>query len=98
MFLWIKIFNMIIKLAKERLSKNNLTSGEEDILKALVRLNSATATDLSQKLVKSRQYISKTLVNLCKAKLLEVKHIGRNRLYFPVLDVVIAYTEDQSKA
>lgn len=82
---------MVIKLARERLSKNGLTSSDKDILRELVKLGSASATELARKLAKSRQFISKTLVRLCDAKLLDVKREGRNRVYLPVLDVVIAY-------
>jgi len=82
---------MIVKLATDRLSKHGLTFNEEEILKELVKLGSASATIISDRLKKSRQYISKILVKLCDIKLLEVRREGRNRIYLPVLDVVIAY-------
>jgi hypothetical protein len=82
---------MVIKLAKERLSKNGLTTGEEEILILLVKLGAASATDLAEKLNKTRQYVSKAVVKLCDMKLLDVRREGRNRIYLPVLDVTIAY-------
>jgi len=83
---------MVVKFARERLSENGLTTGEEEILRKLVELGSVSATKLSEELNKSRQYVSKTLVKLCEIKLLTVRREGRNRIYLPVLDVVIAYT------
>lgn len=83
---------MVVKFARERLSENGLTTGEEAILRKLVKLGSASATKLSKELNKSRQYVSKTLVKLSEIKLLTVRREGRNRIYLPVLDVVIAYT------
>jgi len=84
---------MVVRLARERLLKNNLTTSEEEILKTLVKLECATSTLLANELKKSRQYISKILVKLYDNRLLDVKSEGRNRVYLPVLDVVIAYTE-----
>jgi hypothetical protein len=83
---------MVVKFARERLSENRLTTGEEEILRKLVKLGSASATKLSEELNKSRQYVSKTLVKLCEIKLLTVRREGRNRIYLPVLDIMIAYT------
>ena len=82
---------MVVKFARERLSENGLTTGEEEILRKLVELGSVSATKLSEELNKSRQYVSKTLVKLCEIKLLTVRREGRNRIYLPVLDVLIAY-------
>jgi len=84
---------MVVRLARERLLKNNLTTSEEEILKTLVRLECATSTLLADELKKSRQYISKILVKLYDNRLLDVKSEGRNRVYLPVLDVVIACAE-----
>jgi hypothetical protein len=86
---------VVIKLAKERLAKNGLTAGEQEILKELVKFGSASATMIADKLKKSRQYVSKTLVKLCDFKLLGVRREGRNRIYLPVLDVVIAYGNER---
>lgn len=86
---------MVIKLARERLAKNGLTSNEQDVLKALVSLGAASATELSEKLSTSRQYVSRTLVKLNDIKLLSVKREGRNRIYLPSLDVIIAYAEGE---
>ncbi len=88
---------MISKLAKERLAKNGLTSGEKEILKMLVKLGSASATELSHRLSKTRQYVSKILVKLYDMRLIYAKREGRNRIYLPVLDVVIAYNSTISE-
>lgn len=85
---------MVAKLAKERLSKNGLTTSEEVILKILVKLGCASASMLSAKLNQTRQYTSKILIKLCNNHLLDVRREGRNRIYSPILDVVIAYASD----
>lgn len=93
---------MVIKLARERLAKNGLTGAEEEILKKVVMLGFASAKILTEKLNKSRQYVSKILLKLCEAGLLDLRHEcgnttdgnNRGKAYFPVLDVVIAYGED----
>lgn len=83
---------MVIKLAKERLTKHSLTSGEEEILSVLVKMKDSTATDLSKHLNKTRQQVSKILVKLAEIKLLEVKQQGIYRIYVPTLDAIIAYS------
>lgn len=84
---------LVCKFAKERLYKNGLTPGDEEILRALVKNGRASATDLAEELAKSRQYVSRCLVRLCNEKLLEAKSSSRNRIYAPTLDVFIAYNE-----
>jgi len=85
---------MVAKLAKERLAKNGLTASEEEILKTLVKLGYASASTLSMKLNKTRQYTSKILVELYNNQLLNVRREGKNRIYSPILDAVIAYASD----
>ena len=85
---------MVTKFAKDRLSKNGLTSSEIELLKSMVALGSSNATALSKQLGKSRQYVSKTLIKLSEANLLNAKRKGRDKIYSPVLDVIIAFSED----
>lgn len=82
---------MVMRFAKERLEKNGLTTGEEDILKKLVELGPVSGTELSQKLSTTRQYVSKALVKLSNAGLLNISRAGSKKIYSPVLDVMIAY-------
>jgi hypothetical protein len=83
---------MVVRLAQERLAKNELTSGEQEILKELVKLERTSSTILAKKLHKSRQYISRILTKLTNIKLLEIRRDGINRVYVPILDVMIAYS------
>ncbi len=84
---------MITKFARDRLSKNDLTNSEQLMLKELVRLGPTNATKLSKEMGKSRQYVSRVLVKLSEVNLLNVKQEGRDRVYEPVLDAIIAYSE-----
>ncbi len=86
---------MVVKLARERLSKNGLTSGEEEILRELAKLGSASSTELAQKLSKTRQYVSRKRIKLYEFNLLDVRNRGRYRVYLPVLNVVIAYASEE---
>lgn len=83
---------MIVKLACDRLSRNNLTLSEEHLLKLLVNLKKATTSELAQSFNKSPQFVSKVLGDLDKKKLVKIEKQGKNRLYTPVLDALIAYS------
>jgi hypothetical protein len=85
---------VIIELAKDRIKRNHLTLGEEQILKTLVRLERANTSLLKEETGKTTQYISPILVKLVKAKLATVHKLGRRRYYSPMLDAVIAYSAD----
>ena len=84
---------MIVKLAKERVMRNNLPPSEEQILKKLVQLESSSVTDLAKKIKKSAPYVSRILSRLEKNKLVTIKKQGKNHYYNAVLDASIAYTE-----
>ena len=84
---------MIAKLARERIMRNNLSPSEEYILKALVKLEFPSVTELTKEIKKSTPYVSKVLSHLIKNKLVTVKKQGRNRYYSAVLDASIAYLE-----
>ncbi len=83
----------VVKLAKDRLEKNGLSGSEKEILSALVKQGATTATNLAKNLGKTRQYVSRKLINLAEVNLLEVKQQGKNRIYSPTLHVTIAYSE-----
>ncbi len=86
--------SIVVKLARERLVKNGLTSKDEEFLRMLVKLQTTTATSLAKEMNTTRQYVSRMLVKLNNIKLLEVKQEGRNRIYAPAIDVIIAYGEE----
>jgi hypothetical protein len=82
---------MITQLARERIMRNNLSRGEEELLKILVRLQKATVTEFSKETNKSAQYLSKILNRCMQLRLVTVERQGKNRIYSPGLDALIAY-------
>lgn len=85
---------MVIKLARDRVSMNDLSHGEEDLLKTLVDLESATVSELAKKTKKSSPYISKILNKLVQVKLATALKQGKNKYYSPELDATIAFTKE----
>jgi len=83
---------MIVKLARDRIARNKLSAGEEDILKVLVSLEKITTSALADKTNKSRPYISKILTKLVDVKLVTFRKDGKNKYYVPLLDATIAYS------
>ena len=84
---------MITELARDRVSRNNLSQGEEEVLVTLVALNKASVTEIKKKLGKSLPYISKILAKLLKYRLVTAQKIGKAKFYAPVIDAVIAYSK-----
>lgn len=82
---------MITQLARERIVRNNLSRGEEELLKILVHLQKATVTEFSKETDKSAQYLSKILNRFMQLRLVTVERQGKNRIYSPGLDALIAY-------
>lgn len=82
---------MVVKLARDRISRNRPTSGEELILKILVQLEEVTISILTDRTEKSKQYISRILTRLIELKLITVRRDGKNKYYTPLLDATIAY-------
>ena len=84
---------MIVKLGRERVTRNGLSPNEEQVLTQLVKLKAASLTELTKKIGKSVSYVSRLMSHLTKIKLVTSIKRGKNRVYSPVLDVEIAYTE-----
>lgn len=84
---------MLTKLARYRVTRNNLTPNEENVLRLVVKLENANVSAIAKEIKTTDQYASKMLNTLSKAKLVEIRKHGRNRYYTPVLDAVIAYTD-----
>ncbi|MGD9108167.1 MAG: BlaI/MecI/CopY family transcriptional regulator [Gammaproteobacteria bacterium] len=85
---------MLIKLAKERVSRNELVPSEEAILSIVVKKGEVTGTDIIKKSKTSKSFVSKTVNNLLKRKLIKVRKHGKNNYYTPALDAIIAYGDD----
>lgn len=84
---------MVLKLARDQVAMNSLTPGEEHILKTIVFMQSGTVSEISKKTEKSLQYTSNLIKSLTQKKLMIPLKVGKNRLYTPVLDAMIAYAE-----
>ncbi len=85
---------MIIKLAKDRVSRNHLNPNEEKCLVALVSMRGEkTVSEISKQLAKSSSYTSKTMSKLLQCRLVTAQRYGKNKYYVPVLDAVIAYSK-----
>lgn len=85
--------SMLIKLAKERVKRNDLTPMEEHILRIVVQKNECISTEVANELGKSPQYVGKTLNKLFELKLINTRKYGKNKYYSPLLDAIIAYSE-----
>ncbi len=84
---------MLIKLARDRILRHDLTSAEEQILSVVVQKNECIPTDVAKELGKSPQYVGKILNKLNAIKLLTSKKDGKNKYYSPSIDVIIAYSD-----
>ena len=84
---------MILKLARNRVRKNNLTPSEELLLSNLTKLEKTTITQLSEVMKKSKQYISKIMIRMFDLGLVSSTTYGRDKFYYPSLDVLVAYSE-----
>jgi len=85
---------MIIKLAKDRVAKNNLSSREEDVLRQSVKIPNATAATIADKVGNTRQYVGRILKKLEKNKLIFFKRRGTYKHVETALDAVIAYGDE----
>lgn len=84
---------MLIKLGRDRVQRSDITETEEQILKALVIIPNATASNIAKKLQKTNQYVGRILPKLVEKGLASSKREGREKIYKPAIDAIIAYTE-----
>jgi DNA-binding MarR family transcriptional regulator len=88
---------MLVKLARSRIERNDITPGEEQILKIIVQRNECIITEVAKEMGKSSQYVGKVLNKLFEAKLVNTRKYGKSKYYSPALDAVIAYSEKDNK-
>jgi len=86
---------MLVKLGKDRVQRSDVTTVEEQILRLLVTLPKVTSSDMAKKLKKTSQYVGRILTSLVDKGLLSSQKEGRNRIYTPSIDAIMAYTDDQ---
>ena len=84
---------MLIKLGKDRVQRADITLMEEQTLQLLVILQRATPSTVAKKLKKSSQYIGRVFSKLVEKGLVSAKKEGRDKIYQPSIDAIIAYTE-----
>ncbi len=82
---------MLMKLGKDRVQRTDITGTEEDVLKVLTFLNSSTASKLSKELDKTIQYTGRVLASLVEKGLATSQKEGRERIFTPTIDAIIAY-------
>lgn len=82
---------MIVQLAQDRVKRNKLSHGEEQILRVVVELGEVSVSKLAKKVNKAINYVSNILVALAQYSLVTVRQEGRTRHYAPELDAIIAY-------
>lgn len=87
--------SMLIKLARARIERSDVTPSEEQILKIVVRKNESIITEVAKEIDKSVQYVGKVLNKLFEANLVNIRKYGNSKYYSPALDAVIAYSDDQ---
>jgi len=85
---------MLIELGKDRVQRSDVTEMEEQVLQLLVELTSATSSQIAAKLQKTSQYIGRVLLNLVRKKLIMTQKEGRDRIYTPAIDAIIAYQKN----
>jgi hypothetical protein len=82
---------MIVQLAQDRVKRNKLSHGEEQVLRAVVELGEVSVTKLAKKVNKATNYVSNVLAILAQYTLVTARQEGRTRYYAPELDATIAY-------
>lgn len=90
---------MLMKLGRDRVQRSDITPTEEQVLQLLVSVPQASLSDLASKLEKTTQYVGRVLAVLAEKGLISSKRDGRERIYTPSVDAIIAYTDigDPSK-
>ena len=84
---------MLMKLSQDRMRHADITAAEEQVLQLLVTLPEPTPTNIAKKLGKTSQYIGRVLTALVHKKLISSQKDGRERIYTPSIDAIIAYTK-----
>lgn len=83
----------IKKILQEHLREKNLTVLSFEIMEFLVKKGHAASGVIADHLQKRRPNISKILNHLNKAGLVQMEVRGRNRIYYPLTEVKLAFGE-----
>lgn len=82
---------MLVALGRDRISRSDITVNEEYILTLLVKGFPMTATGVAKSTGKSSQYVGRVMASLIDKNLIFAKQDGRDKLYSPAIDAIIAY-------
>ncbi|MBI3317011.1 MAG: winged helix-turn-helix transcriptional regulator, partial [Candidatus Omnitrophica bacterium] len=83
----------IKKILQEHLQEKNLTALSFEIMEFLAKKGHAASSVIADQLQKRRPNISKILNHLNKAGLVQMEVRGRNRIYYPLTEVKLAFGE-----
>ncbi len=86
---------MLIKLAKDRVERTDITGAEEVALKLLVNLKKPTNNDIAKSMNKTPQYVGRLISSLHEKHLVTIKKVGNTKSYSPSLDATIAYSDKE---
>lgn len=84
---------MLIKLARDRVERTDVTGAEEIALRLIVNLEKPTPSDIAGAMKKTPQYVGRLIESLHEKQLITVKKMGKIKHYYPSLDATIAYSE-----
>lgn len=84
---------MLVKLGQDRVRRVTITVVEEQVLQILVGFMTTTSSNIAKKFKKTPQYVGRVLANLIAKKLVSSQRAGRDRIYTPSIDAIIAYTK-----
>ncbi len=83
----------IKKILQEHLQEKNLTALSFEIMEFLAKNGHTASSVIAEQLQKKRPNISKILNHLNKAGLIQMEVRGRNRIYYPLTEVKLAFGE-----
>ena len=84
---------MLVKLGRDRVQCSDITAIEEKTLQLLVISPDINLASIAEKLNKTSQYIGRIFLSLINKGLISFKKVGREKIYTPSIDAVIAYTD-----
>lgn len=82
---------MLIKLARDRVERTDITGSEEIILKLIVKRTKSIQSEIAKEMDKSPQYIGRLIASLHEKKLIMQQIVNNKKYYTPSIDAIIAY-------
>lgn len=85
---------MLLKLARDRIARTDITGAEEVALKLLVNLRKPTPSDVARAMKKTPQYVGRLISSLHEKQLITIERSANTKFYSPSLDAIIAYSDN----